>query len=1077
MSPDLHVLIVTERPQERADNHALSDLATDDIRVAVTDPDQCRNQLANETVHALITDFDSYDAVCAVASGHPIIVYDDPPSPDAIAAAYDAGVATVIQRTPESVHILRETLRQMRTPKSSASRLETGDNAYLAAIVESAADCIITIDADSIIQFANSAVQTLFGYEPAELIGEPLTILMSDDLAAQHRAAVARYLETNERRFDWSYAELPGVHKDGSDVPFGVSFAEFTQGGTQYFTGVIRDIADRKQAEQLRRKRKRQFDAVFNDPFTFFALLGPDGTVYNVNQPALDIANVSVEDVVGKQFWECPWWSHSPALQAQLKAELERVADGEYSKFEVTYERSDGTTVTVDFQARPVFVGETVTGIVAEGLDISEEKRLQDELRTQRNLNQQVIDTAPVGIIILDEAGTIEHINDRAVEIAGVSRERLQNSPPDFSFTDGDGDPLAVEELPFTKVLESGATVYDFELGVTRPDGSWVWLSINGSRARVEDGDAIRGIFTLEDITETKRRETRFEALNEKAQQLPEAKTASEVCSIVVEAATDVLELPYTYILQYDEAEGDLAPAAQTNGAAALVDSPLLGEVGDSPVWEVFIRDEATVLSEFAAPTEENARVQSVGIFPLGEFGVFVTCSPEKAAFRETDLLLAGMLCSNARSSLNRAAREADLRNQRDRLEQKNKRLNRVNRINRAIRDITKVLIQADTQEEIEDLVCERLADIDPFAFVWIGDANPTTGLITPVSSAGAGDGYLDHITVTTDGTETSRGPAGLAVETREPQVQNNILTDATFEPWREEALSRGFRASAAVPILYRDTVYGVLNLYSTKPLVFEEMELSVLGELGQSIGYAMNALERKRALVSESSVELEFVISALKTPILGFIDGSEGEFTLKNAVRRLDGKMHLFFNVRGIAPDVIRAHAAAAADVSQFTLIGETDDECLCECTIEDSTFISTLIERGASLNQMRVEDGTARLKVRIPQSTDVRRFVAYLDSTFGHVTLQARREFDTPVMTQQEFENEVRNRLTKRQEEVIKTAYFSGFFEWPRRSNGQEVAEILGVTQPTVNRHIRAGERTLFNLLFDRDERQTRE
>ncbi|WP_332898113.1 PAS domain S-box protein [Haladaptatus sp. CMSO5] len=1077
MSTQSQILYVTGCSPSPEARRSLAANAVDICIEYLDSLEQCRTRLATDTVHAIIADFDTCDALCEFAANVPVLVYDDPPSPDAIADAYGAGATAVIQQTPQSEQILIETLRQVCATEPREPRLKTRDDAHLAAIVESTADCIITIDTDSIIQFVNPAVEALFGYKPAELIGESLAVLMSDSLAAQHHDAVARYLETNERHFDWSYAELPGVHKDGSDVPFGVSFSEFTQDGTRYFTGVIRDIADRKQAEQLRRKRKRQFEAVFNDPFTFFALLGPDGTVYNANQPALDVASVALEDVVGKQFWDCPWWSHSAELQAQLKGELERVADGEYSKFEVTYKRSDGTTVAVDFQARPVFVGDTVTGIVAEGLDISEERRLQDELRTQRNLNQQVIDTAPVGIMILDEAGEIEHINDRAVEIAGVSRDKLRNSPPDFAFTDGNGEPLAIDELPFTKVLESGATVYDFELGVTRPDGSWVWLSINGSRTRVEDGDAMRGIFTFEDITETKQRETRFEALNEKAQRLPEAKTASEVCSIVVEAATDVLDLPYTYILEYDEAEGDLTLAAQTNGAAALVDSPLLGEVGDSPVWEVFIRDEATVLSEFSAPTEENASVQCVGIFPLGEFGVFVTCSPEKEAFRETDLLLTGMLCSNARSSLNRAAREADLRNQRDRLEQKNKRLNRVNRINRAIRDITKVLIQADTQEEIEALVCEKLADIDPFAFVWIGHTNPTTEAVTPVSSAGAGDDYLDHITITTDGTETSRGPARRAIETREPQVQNNILTDAVAEPWREEALSRGFRASAAVPIVYRDTVYGVLNLYSTKPLVFEEMELSVLGELGQSIGYAMNALERKRALVSESSVELDFTIANLETPILGFIDGSQGQFTLKNAVRRLDGNMHLFFNVRGIAPDVIRTHAEQSAAVSQFTLIAESDGECLCECTIESSTFISTLIERGASLDRLSVEDRAAELKVRVPQSTDVRQFVAHLESTFGHVTLNARREFDTPVMTQQEFENEVRNRLTKRQEEVIKTAYFSGFFEWPRRSNGQEVAEILGVTQPTVNRHIRAGERTLFKLLFDRDERQTQE
>jgi predicted DNA binding protein len=59
--------------------------------------------------------------------------------------------------------------------------------------------------------------------------------------------------------------------------------------------------------------------------------------------------------------------------------------------------------------------------------------------------------------------------------------------------------------------------------------------------------------------------------------------------------------------------------------------------------------------------------------------------------------------------------------------------------------------------------------------------------------------------------------------------------------------------------------------------------------------------------------------------------------------------------------------------------------------------------------------------------------------------------------------------SRLTDRQEEVMRTAYEAGFFESPRESSGNDVADLLGVSQPTVNRHLRRGERKLLELVFD--------
>ncbi|MFB6233770.1 MAG: PAS domain S-box protein [Halopenitus sp.] len=118
------------------------------------------------------------------------------------------------------------------------------------ALTQAANDAIVTIDERSIVQSVNPAISDIFGYEPPELVGEPLTTLMSDDLATSYTEALERYLETGERTLDWDYIEMPGQHRDGSTVPLGISFNDVELDAETFFVGIIRDISERKEYER-----------------------------------------------------------------------------------------------------------------------------------------------------------------------------------------------------------------------------------------------------------------------------------------------------------------------------------------------------------------------------------------------------------------------------------------------------------------------------------------------------------------------------------------------------------------------------------------------------------------------------------------------------------------------------------------------------------------------------------------------------------------------------------------------------------------------------------------------------------
>ncbi|HEX8145485.1 MAG TPA: PAS domain S-box protein [Pyrinomonadaceae bacterium] len=116
-------------------------------------------------------------------------------------------------------------------------------------IAETASDAIITIDEESTILFVNAAAEQVFGYSPEEMIGQQLTLLMPEYMRHLHRAGMIRYIETGKRHISWKAVELPGLHKGGQEISLELSFGEYTRDGKHIFTGIARDITERKRLE------------------------------------------------------------------------------------------------------------------------------------------------------------------------------------------------------------------------------------------------------------------------------------------------------------------------------------------------------------------------------------------------------------------------------------------------------------------------------------------------------------------------------------------------------------------------------------------------------------------------------------------------------------------------------------------------------------------------------------------------------------------------------------------------------------------------------------------------------------
>jgi PAS domain S-box-containing protein len=147
--------------------------------------------------------------------------------------------------------LARYRYRRLQALRESEDRFRT--------LTEAASDAIITIDDRSRIVLVNQAAEKVFGYSRDELIGADLTMLMPHALRERHAAGFGRYVQTAARSMAWEAIELPGLHQDGHEVPLEISFGEFIRNGRRYFTGIARDITERRRAEDaLRRSREER---------------------------------------------------------------------------------------------------------------------------------------------------------------------------------------------------------------------------------------------------------------------------------------------------------------------------------------------------------------------------------------------------------------------------------------------------------------------------------------------------------------------------------------------------------------------------------------------------------------------------------------------------------------------------------------------------------------------------------------------------------------------------------------------------------------------------------------------------
>lgn len=160
-----------------------------------------------------------------------------------------------------------------------------------------------------------------------------------------------------------------------------------------------------------------------------------------------------------------------------------------------------------------------------------------------------------------------------------------------------------------------------------------------------------------------------------------------------------------------------------------------------------------------------------------------------------------------------------------------------------AVKDIHHALLVAENEAELFQQICNSLKQVSYVKFAWIGLAEKGTFDIKPVAFAGFEDGYLSSIKVAWDDSEYGKGPTGMAIKTGQPYVMRDIATDPRYDPWRKEALKRGYASSIALPLIHEGEVIGSLNLYSERKDAFGDQEAQFLNTVAEDVALGIRSL------------------------------------------------------------------------------------------------------------------------------------------------------------------------------------------------------------------------------------------
>jgi len=923
------------------------------------------------------------------------------------------------------------------------------DAPFLRDVVTQTTECILTVDQSGDIVFANTAVEELFGYTPDELVergietlfggtdGDPLDDIrrVAGDGSSSHESESRRVTVTD---------------RTGRSTTAFFSAEPIEHEGVRYYTVTIQEALrdERTATDDAPEDLLATVLAHSNEPIVAFD--GRGRTVVDCTEPAGDrLGFERPSDAVGHSASDI-----FPSASDQFAAVCRRARESERAQ-SAQLERSADDEKSVP------------TEVTVSQAELDDREWLLVTLRDERDgesgrdaleKRTAAIEASIDGIAILDSDWTFEYVNGSHAELYGYedASQLVGNS---WRCLYGETETRRIEEQVRPEVERTGSwrgeTVGERSDGTTFPQE----LSL-----RSLDGGGL--VCVVRDISDRKHR-TDLEndwlrRLNDVSHDLMEARRVEAIAEICLETATELFDCDVACLRLIDDETNDLDVAAATDKAIELMESSPACDLEGTFAGRAYRQSEILLRSadEFDALTETP--LAASGHVPVGDFGVLTVACTSSASFSDVDIEGVKMLAANVAAALNRARRETELREQAESERSHRDQLETLNQINSVVHGLVGDLFQAESREAIAQRVCDGLVASSLYDSAWVGEQSVAGDGLSLSAAAGVDEDHLAADRLPVDA--VANGTVREAVQT------GTVASDRRYQVADREGIESPdtVEATAAVPIQYDDRVFGVIVVNATHEDAFETIGTDALDVLGDIVGFSLSATEHRELLLSDETVQLEFEVTDTSCLAVAVTEELGCYCQIRRTIKSNDGAYLSYVRLKGATGAEARRVVGGFDAVLDCRVVTDRSDGCLLE--VKRATCgLETMLDYGATMRQAAARDGVGTLLVEAPQSAAVREVVDAYKQYNPDSELVAKRDVEQPVQTAAEFRSAIEDELTEKQRMAIASAYYSGYYEWPRESNGEEIAESMGISSATLHQHLRSAHRQLLGSFLE--------
>ncbi len=401
----------------------------------------------------------------------------------------------------------------------------------LATIVESSDDAIISVTLEGVITSWNKGAERLYGYSTAEVLGQPVSILIPPDRSDE----VGQLMASIRQGAFIQHRETVRIRKDGSLVDVSLSLFPLTdsRGEAIGIASIARDITEHKRIEKAVLESEERYRTLFeNAPLGIYRTT-PDGCILAGN-PALVrmFGYSSFEELASRNLNAGGFEPEYP--RSQFMAILEE--RGEVTGLESAWRKQNGEVVHVRENARAIR-DDSGRILHYEGTaeDITEQTRMLAELQKQQNFVEAVLDCAQSGIIACDDRGVLTLFNQATRELFGLPSKDIsaEQWAQHFELYLADGKTLMKkEEIPIFRAL-LGERLSNVEMVIVPKHGKPRDVLASGQPIIDSRGRNLGAVVAFHDITERKQAEAEHirlvTAIEQSAEAVMITNTAGEI--------------------------------------------------------------------------------------------------------------------------------------------------------------------------------------------------------------------------------------------------------------------------------------------------------------------------------------------------------------------------------------------------------------------------------------------------------------------------------------------------------------------------------------------------------------------